>query len=362
MTPDAQPDSFEGTTTPPAVTTSTTSYGFADLGPGIGVGYAWNNVLLGVRAQLLSSSSGANNATNISLLPRLEYDFEPGQTGAFLAGILGVEHDSSSNPGISFNGMSTGNSDVSGTDYLFGGAFGVHAFLDPAVSLDPELTVLGASGSTTLSSAGVPDEKASQSGVRVMFTLGLSAWLASKQPAPAADPEGSEAAPAPARAPASDPAEDEPKPLFTNIHLPGHRRLYLQLSQDAAHTSLIIRLTESRTESALAACDDISVFDRSGPFKMRVRRHGDHFVMGQLPLHAVELLANSDAAISVCGAQWLLGAESREQLQTFLSDRRELRDNTAGSDAPEEPAAPTGDTGGGAAEAAPPTPPTAGPG
>jgi hypothetical protein len=255
---------------------------------------------------------------------------------------------------------SSGKVGISGTDYLLGGALGMHGFLVPAVSIDPELTVLGGFGSATASVAGLADQSGSQSEVRVLFTLGLSAWLTSEHPAPVerTDPESM---PVSAPQPAAPSEDDEAKPLFTSIHLPGHRRLYLQVSENPARTSLIVRLTEGHTESALAACDDISVVDRSGTFTLRVRNHGEHFVTGHVPLHAVELLASSDATISACGSQWSLGVESREQLQTFLADRRELVGKTGESEASEPDVPGDGDAAGAEHQPAAPAPAAPGP-
>ena len=310
-----------------SASSSLTSYGLFGSGVGAGVGYAWNNVLFGVRANYQSASAGAGSASTLSLFPRLEYQTNPGETGAFIAGLLGIIHDSS--------GDST-----SGTAYGFGGAVGVHGFIDPAVSLDPELTVVGLTGSHSAGS-----QTLSESGVQVLLTFGLSGWIRGRHTPsqfPSPPPETGEP-PQAAAAPAGEEEEDT-KPLYTSVHLPGHRQLYLQVSKDPARTSLIVRLSESRAETALASCDDISVFAGTGPLKMRVRSHGDHFVAGRLPLRAAELLASSDATISVCTVQWTLGQESREAIQTFLNDRRDLLDKTGDSDAPGE------------TEAAPPLP------
>jgi hypothetical protein len=310
VTPDGSSDSES---------VSLTSFGLFGSGVGAGVGYTWDNVGFGVRTNVQNVSEGSESATALSLFPRLEYQANPGKSGAFVAALVGVTH------------LSLG--DTSTTSFGFGGSLGAHGFIDPAVSIDPELTVIGSTGSESFSGGG-SDASATQTGVQMLFTLGLSGWINSKHSSRFAPPPPEPVNAPPSAAPSGD--EDEAdKPLYASIHLPGHRELYLQASKDPARSSLIVRLSESRTEAALAACDDISVLASSGPLRMRVRRHGDHFVAGRLPLQAAELLASSpDAAISVCSVQWTLGQESREAIQAFLNDRRDLLDKTGDSDVP----------------------------
>ncbi|MEP7052813.1 MAG: hypothetical protein ABJB12_20765 [Pseudomonadota bacterium] len=306
--------------------TSVTDFGLFGSGMGAGVGYAWDNVGLGVRASIQNISVESRSVTTLSLFPRLEYQANPGATGAFVAALLGVTHSSADNS--------------SSTLYGFGGALGVHGFVDPAVSIDPELTVMGLTGSQSVSGTGFLDQGASQSGVQVLLTLGLSGWITGRHAPPRRPPPVEETAPATPRAVTPDDEDEAEKPVYTSIHLPGHRQLYLQVSKNPARTSLIVRLAEPRTEAALAACDDISVLTSTGPLRLRVRVHGDHFVAGRLPLRAAELLAASDAVILVCGAQWQLGQESRELIQAFLNNRSELLENNGDEDVP-VPAPPT---------------------
>jgi len=69
-------------------------------------------------------------------------------TAAFIAGLLGVEHSSNST-GTESTPAAPGIPDTpatrlenSSTRFGFGAAFGMHAFLNQAVSLDPEFSVL----------------------------------------------------------------------------------------------------------------------------------------------------------------------------------------------------------------------------
>jgi hypothetical protein len=316
---------FDGNGASSSSSASVTSFGLFGSGVGAGVGYQWDHVGLGVRANIQSASSGNQDATVVSFFPRLEYQVTPGESAPFIAGLVGLNH--------------TSIGDRSSTTYGFGGSLGVHGFLDPAVSIDPELTVVGFTGSQTAGGA----DNYSQSGVQVLLTLGLSGWITGARKPAAAAPPVRETVPAPQPA-AAPPAQNEgSQPLYTSIHLPGHRQLYLQVAEDPASTSLIVRLAEPRTEVSLVGCDEITVPSSSGPLRMRVLSRGDHFVAGRLPLRAAELLAStSDASLSVCGVQWSLGQESREVIQAFLSDRADLVGSAASHDAdePVQPSAP----------------------
>lgn len=187
-----KPDKPEGSTIDPdELKTSSTSFGVLGPALGVGVGYAWDQVLFGVRANLANvdtSSPGGRDTsgTQISLLPRLEYMFNTDQTRPFIAGLVGIEHLSSTTPSaiVVQNGqLSTiGKTEDSATAFAIGAAFGVHAFLNHSVSLDPEFTLLYASGSGTVKDAteGVTDPQSqgySLSAVRVLFSLGLSGWI-----------------------------------------------------------------------------------------------------------------------------------------------------------------------------------------
>jgi len=197
---------------------SLTSFGLFGSGVGAGVGYTWDNVGFGVRTNVQNVSEGSESATALSLFPRLEYQANPGKSGAFVAGLIGVTH------------ISLG--DTSTTAFGFGGSLGAHGFIDPAVSIDPELTVLGATGSESFSGGG-SDASASQTGVQVLFTLGLSGWINSKHSSRFAPPPPETANASPSAALSGDEDEGD-KPLYASIHLPGYRELYLQVSKDPA--------------------------------------------------------------------------------------------------------------------------------
>ena len=176
--------------------------------------------------------------------------------------------------------------------------------------------------------------------VRVLFSLGLSGWIDTAG-APTPHPPHYEGVEAPSAAVAAPLASDEPeaKPISADIHLPNHRRLYLQVSKDPARDSVLVRLTEPRASFALAQCEEIAIIESAGPIKLAVRSHGEHYVTGRLSIHGLEVLAtNADSTISVCADQWQLGQESREAVQGFLNARRALLVQTGDSDAPAAPA------------------------
>ena len=336
--------------------TSVTSYGPLGAGLGFGIGYAWDQVLFGARAELTHSDtslpSGAEGAlTQVSLLPRLEYMFNTDTTRPFIAGILGIQHTavtSTVTVASQFGGATQAKLDDSSTRFAIGGAFGLHTFLNRSVSLDPELTLLYTSGSGTVKDAteGVsnPDSQDySISVVRVLFSIGLSGWIdTAGEPTPPPAYEGTAAPPTAAAAAAAPVPNDEPeaKPVSADIHLPKHRRLYLQVSKDPARPSVLVRLTEQRGDDALAKCDDVAIFTNGGPIKLAVRSHGENYLTGRLPLGGLEVLvASPDSTISVCAEQWQLSDKSREAVQGFLKARRDLLAQTGETDAPEAPPA-----------------------
>ncbi|MES1173544.1 MAG: hypothetical protein ABUL62_04375, partial [Myxococcales bacterium] len=190
---------------------------------------------------------------------------------------------------------------------------------------------------------GVTDPQSqgySLSAVRVLFSLGLSGWIdtAGAPTPPPPESVGTEAPATPAAAPGAG-VEPEAKPLSADIHLPSHRRLYLQVSKDPARDSVLVRLTEPRDSFALSKCEEIAIFDNGTPIKFFVRSHGEHYVTGRLSIRALEVLANSaDSAISVCADQWQLGQPSREGVQGFLTARHDLLVQTGDADAPVAPA------------------------
>ncbi|HET7543044.1 MAG TPA: hypothetical protein VFK05_24395 [Polyangiaceae bacterium] len=329
-------------TQPPDLNSSTTTFGFLGSGLGVGVGYAWDQLLFGARLQLTHStdspdSGNETKATSIELFPRLEYMLSSDSARPFIAALVGLQHTSSSTHG----GLVT--TESSSTLYGFGASFGVHAFLNRSVSIDPELAVIYAAGSESSSSLGgpaggmtVPNES-SVNALRFLFTLGLSGWLdtGGAPPPPPPHEEQTEAPPAVAAAPIVS-AEPEAKPVSADIHLPNHRRLYVQVLKDPAQPFALVRLTEPRTSFALLKCDAVSIESSGEPIPLAVRTHGEHYLTGRLPIRGLETLAGIvDSSISVCGTEWQLGQESREQVQAFLKARRELLDD-GGDSAPAE--------------------------
>src|SRR6478736_136188 len=327
--------------------TSSTGYGVLGSGLRVGVGFLWGSVLFGVRADLTTtSSSGAgvdSSATQVSVLPRFEYSFGRDRSRPFIAVMAGVLYSYGSSsltvPGLSIDGhppisptLKTGDSSTRGA---LGGAFGVHAFVSEAVSLDPELTVLYSSGSGTLTSSGQdlsysdstsPGYQSSRSqdysvsGWRVLLSLGLSGWLDTggqpTRPAryAASLPEG-----------AAVSAEAESKLVAEDIHLPNYRRMYLQVPRDPTAPWVLMRLTDPHNGEELARCENVTIFGSGGPTRLEVRDHGDHYLSGRIPVHGLDVLTNDPGAyLTVCDERWDLGQESREGVQTLLRERSAL--------------------------------------
>ena len=164
---------------------SSTSFGLLGSGFGVGIGYAWGPVLLGARAQFASTKvspagGGEEQASTIALVPRLEYQFDQGWARSFIAALFAVQHSSSSRGSANTN-AGFQQIENSSTRFGMGAAFGIHAFLNQAVSLDPELSVLYAEGSGTAKGSGGSSTPVSQdyslSNIRVLLTLGLSGWI-----------------------------------------------------------------------------------------------------------------------------------------------------------------------------------------
>ena len=214
-----QPDSQEA---------SSTSYTLAGPGVGMGVGYAWAQLLIGARVQLgstmVSRFSGAEaKSSTISFVPRVEYMVGGESARPFAAALFAIDHSSSSQPVAGSDG--SGTLEDSSTRLGIGAALGIHGFLNQAVSLDPELSVMYSEGSGSAKVSGGGFTPTSQdyslSTIRVLFSLGLSGWIdtggappapppRSEGPAPAAP--AAPAGPAASAAPAATVAPTEPEP------------------------------------------------------------------------------------------------------------------------------------------------------
>lgn len=213
----------------------------------------------------------------------------------------------------------------------------MHAFLTSSFSLDPEISVVPSwgPGSSTVHGGGADSPGAyTVSTLRVLVSLSLSGWI---------DTGGAPTAPPPPTQRSELPPVvvdllegDEPpkKPLSADIHLPNRRRLYVQVLKVPEYPTVLVRLSEPRNSFELVKCHDVSIASSTGPIRLSIRTAGDHYLVGRLPLRGLEVLAALvDSSISVCGDQWQLGQESREQVQTFLRQRRELVDDALGLDA-----------------------------
>jgi len=335
-------DKTEGSSVAPAdQVTSTTGFGILGPGLGVGVGYVWERTLLGVRANLATASTSApagveSSGTGVSVLPRLEYLLSEGNARPFIAGLLGIQHSATSSEQSASvvtggsSSSSTLKNENSATAFAIGGAFGVHGFLNRAVSLDPEFTVLYASGSGTAkspsstSNAEQSSRGYSVSGVSVLFTLGLSGWIDTggmPTPPPPAELRADSTAPVVGAAPSAPGSQRSFAPV--DVPLPNNRHLWLQPQREPASPSTLVRLHESSDSAELAKCESISIATRGATIPVNVRAHGEHHVLGRTSIRGLEILATSaEADLSVCAEHWLLDQRARDGIQAFLNERR----------------------------------------
>jgi hypothetical protein len=124
------------------------------------------------------SSPAHNSQLRIQLLPYLEYVFAPGSTvRTFLAATAGYGYDRSSVPIIiASNNSIDSNITRKASAAAFGAALGLHAFVAPNVSIDPELFFLYQVGRGSQGEGNGFDV----SGITFGITLGISAWLGAK--------------------------------------------------------------------------------------------------------------------------------------------------------------------------------------
>jgi hypothetical protein len=149
--------------------TKTTHVSLLGSGFGLGLGFVADNAVIGARVAFdqLKDDEG-DSATAVSIAPRVEVSFDDGAAAPYVVGTLGYRS-------IDGDGLEA-------SDVMYGAGVGLNIFPESNVSLDPELLVVGLSGST-----GSNDAKSTGWGVLLGFTL--SAWLGGEAlPATAATP------------------------------------------------------------------------------------------------------------------------------------------------------------------------------
>ncbi len=321
---------------------TTSRFSLLSAGFGLGAGYAVSeHVLLGAQFQLshVKAETGDSmqvfddaSQSSISLLPRAEYIFDGQTARPYLAAIAGIESTSSSVTGGDL-------SLPSDTQFRYGAAFGLHTFLNDNLSVDPALTVLGETGTFHSDGIALPS-----SGVLVMGTVALSVWLGTSKPRlseafvarePSFVPESGSApepSPEPSPEPESVPVPESVPPLAVQVGLAGGRELDLQVARDPKLPSILVRLYEAQTDTQLSNCTAIRVLDPQAPIELNMISIGDqpvgnlarHFVVGVLPLHALDVLAKTSANLGVCQNEWPLTPDAREKIQDFMAQRRTL--------------------------------------
>jgi hypothetical protein len=357
-----------GPALPPPATSSSTTLGL--LGSGFGVGFDYgilDNLLVGAQLQLTSTKENQagsdTTGTQVQFLPHLEYLFDGTDVRPYVAAILGAGYDSTKIPVAGFEPAT-----VSGTEFLFGASFGLHAFLSDRLSVDPAVTFLGASGSQTSTTPVISVDGTSSSdvsrhdsvgGYQILLSVGLSAWLGG---APARAP----LVPPNAEPAASAPAAPEKTPLAGFIGFSDHRELRLQLPGDPNLPSVIVDVLVRDDDRALSNCQKIQVMDGATPLTLYLTGRGDkphnkhvrHFISGVLPVHALTVLARPGSALTVCDDSWPLTPEARHLLHVFLARRLQL---TTPPNEPLEPEPPADAPNAPVAPLAPPAPETATP-
>jgi len=93
-----------------------------------------------------------------------------------------------------------------------------------------------------------------------------------------------------------------------------------------------VRVYERHEDRELLNCRDIRVQSSPAPIELNVTSignqplaaHARHFVVGVLPLHGLEVLANSESNLIVCTSEWKVSAKGRAKIRDFLQRRRVL--------------------------------------
>jgi hypothetical protein len=316
----------------PSTYETTSRFSLLTGGFGLGAGYAVSDhVLLGAQVQLSHAKAETGDSmqvfddasqSSVSFLPRVEYIFDGQTARPYLAAIAGIESTSSSVTGGD-------RSLPSDTQFRYGGAFGVHTFLNDNLSVDPALTVLGETGTFHSDGVALPS-----SGVLVMGTVALSVWFGTSKPRLSDAFVAREPSFVPESGPASEPSPEPESvpPLAVQIGLSGGRELDLQVARDPKLPSILVRLYEPQTDTQLTDCTVIRVLDPQAPIELNMISIGDqpvgnlarHFVVGVLPLHALDVLAKTSANLGVCQNEWPLTPDAREKIQDFMAQRRTL--------------------------------------
>ena len=220
------------------------------------------------RAEISDGREGTPDAKRsaYAIMPRLEYWFPADDTLAPYAGVtIGLRGSSASaGPGTK----------VSTSDFAFGGLAGVRVFAAPGLSIDPNIALLGLSGSADAGGATLD-----RSGFAFVLGVSLSGWLttgdspaavASVTPrAPVATPL---TGPAPSKpvAPPVEAAPEVPPPLAvtgdddgtmrSEIWLSDGRRLRVTGRPSHEASSVLVMLLEGTASSALPrACTALNV-------------------------------------------------------------------------------------------------------
>ena len=324
--------------------TRQTQYGLASrlaLGLGYGLTESLELMLraaLSVRKESSTLDTGdgelqspTDKVRTVELLPSLRYVGKEGDQRFFFGAGLGYEGSKRSSGRLQNGSMKA---------FVMSAQTGFYCFLREGISIDPTFELAFVRGSVRLPGAEPQDElSGSARGVRVLLTLGLSAWLhGSDEGAVApidADPE---------RAQAHMEPNIEHATRFAAVQLEG---LSLELAGDPARSATELQLLLTRHETDEPPCRVVLLSDHPPePLEPVWYLNGADEVgpilTGAAPVSVSQLehwLAN-DPSLSVCGRGQLIRPALRAELEAAVARFRQAATaaSTRPSEAPEEAA------------------------
>jgi hypothetical protein len=326
-------DSLKLSGTSSSATDTTWGPGASGLGLGLGYGLTDNWLL---SAQLLGSSatsslggSGATDSklTSYSVLPRVEYSFalEPA-----LRSYVGVT------VGLRGSSTSGASSNASATDFVFGGVAGVRVFAAPGFSIDPGVTLLGATGKEDLGTSSID-----RSGFTFLLGVALSGWIDASAPRTSSVP-----APTPVPAPLST-TTTEARPAINALGEPeatletdddgtvraeiviGDRKR-VRLVGRPVHDGHAVLVELLGTTDTLSQCADLGALvdgdeHSTHSIPRPVAGASDALQLLVAPT-LIESIGNAEhsASLVACGTDWEISVGARSVVRQFFGRFRDI--------------------------------------
>ncbi|HEX3852670.1 MAG TPA: outer membrane beta-barrel protein [Polyangiaceae bacterium] len=330
--------SSSGTT----ASSSDTTWGPGSSGLGFGFGYGLSeNWLIGLRLLGSSTTSSLNTPgstdtkfTSYSILPRVEYMFALQPVHPYFGATLGLRGTSSSGAG----------SNTSANDFVFGGVAGVRAFATSSFSIDPSITLLGATGKEDVGA-----QSFDRSGLTLLLGVAFSGWIDASSPA--APPRLVPAPPVPtslAAAPTATKARtSEARPAINALGEPeatletdddGTMRVEIEVADRGklrlvgrpVHESheLLLELIGTPTNT-LGRCVDLAVLvdgnensARSSPRPVPGMSNALQILVAPKLIESIAGVEHS-ASLVLCGADWEITPGARSVVRRFIEQFRE---------------------------------------